>query len=170
MTRYLATTAIAVMMFVGALPAASAEQYQGQPGQGQYQNHDSHQNDAHQNDAHQSGPSGYRDSRHRWRDNRADARWDDSQHNGYYADGRFYHGPPPQDRYGQRGFALGYQPWARGQRLGYYGNRYHEVSYREHHLRRPQRGYHWVQSDRGDFLLAAIASGVIAQVILSNGR
>src|SRR5882757_5222340 len=99
MTKYLATTAIAVMMFVGALPAASAEQYQGQPGQGQYQHqNDGRQNDGRQDDAHQNdqnGPSGYRDSRHRWRDNRANARWDESQHNGYYANGRFYYGPPP---------------------------------------------------------------------------
>ncbi|MES1201258.1 MAG: RcnB family protein [Pseudomonadota bacterium] len=106
-----------------------------------------------------------------WRDSRSDARWDEQQHNGYYQNSRWHYGPPPANRYGTRGFALGYHPWARGQRLGYYNGRYAEVDYRSHGLRRPSRGYHWVRDDNsGDFLLAAIATGIITSVILDQGR
>jgi Ni/Co efflux regulator RcnB len=114
--------------------------------------------------------NGHRDGRHAWRDQRADARWDESQHNGYYDHSRWHYGPPPSDSYGRAGFSLGYHPWARGQRLGYYGDRYQEVDYRSEHLRRPHRGYHWVRDDRGDYLLAAIAGGVIADVIFNSNR
>jgi Ni/Co efflux regulator RcnB len=58
--------------------------------------------------------------------------------------------------------------WARGQRLGGYAHRYPVVDYRAHRLRSPPRGYHWVRDDRGDYLLAAIATGVIASVIIAN--
>lgn len=103
------------------------------------------------------------------------ARCDESRHNGYYDNGRWYCGPPPSDRYnndryGRNRITLGYRPWARGQRLGYYQGRYAEVDYRERNLRRPTRGYHWVRNDSGDYLLAAIAGGLIAQVILNSGR
>jgi len=64
----------------------------------------------------------------------------------------------------------GYRPWARGQRLGYCANRYQEVDYRRENLRQPRRGYHWVRNDGGDFLLAAIATGLIAQVIINSNR
>lgn len=36
-----------------------------------------------------------------------------------------------------------------------------------HHLKRPPRGYHWVQTGT-DYVLVAIATGVIAQIILSQ--
>jgi len=56
--------------------------------------------------------------------------------------------------------------WARGQHLpGAY--RGHAVDYRRHQLRRPPRGYHWVQVD-DDYVLSAIATGLILDVI--NGR
>jgi Ni/Co efflux regulator RcnB len=35
------------------------------------------------------------------------------------------------------------------------------------HLRRPPRGYHWV-SVNGDYVLAAIATGVIADLLLNQ--
>ena len=105
--------------------------------------------------------------RHAWRDTRHDARWDDSRHNGYYAYNQWHYGPPPRMN---RNISLGYRPWARGQRLGYYGNRYQEVDYRSYNLRSPRHGYHWVRDNDGDFLLAAIATGVILQVVLNSGR
>lgn len=37
-------------------------------------------------------------------------------------------------------------------------------------LRQPPRGYRWVRNDGGDYLLAAIAGGLIAQVILNSSR
>lgn len=112
-----------------------------------------------------------RDRRSSWRDTRHDARWDDRQHNGYYVNGQWTFGPPPEGRYRRNDVVYGYQPWQRGQRLGYYQGRYSEVDYRtDRRLDRPPRGYHWVRSDSGDFLLAAIATGIIAQVILASTR
>lgn len=39
--------------------------------------------------------------------------------------------------------------------------------WRGHHLKQPPRGYHWVQSGT-DYILVAIATGVIAQIILNQ--
>lgn len=59
--------------------------------------------------------------------------------------------------------------WHRGDRLPerYRGNEYVVSDWRSHHLRPPPRGYHWVQSN-GDYVLAAIATGVIADMIINS--
>ena len=59
--------------------------------------------------------------------------------------------------------------WSRGQRLpsDYYADRSHYVDYRAHHLRRPPRGYQWVQAD-DNYALVALASGVIASIVASQ--
>jgi Ni/Co efflux regulator RcnB len=49
--------------------------------------------------------------------------------------------------------------WGRGQ----------QVDYRAHHLRAPQSGYEWREVD-GNFVLAAIATGVIASTIVDTGH
>jgi Ni/Co efflux regulator RcnB len=36
------------------------------------------------------------------------------------------------------------------------------------HLRPPPRGYHYVRSDNGDFLLVAVTTGVIASIIAGH--
>ncbi|HIV70110.1 MAG TPA: RcnB family protein [Candidatus Aquabacterium excrementipullorum] len=47
-------------------------------------------------------------------------------------------------------------------------NRQYVVNdWRAHHLKRPPRGYHWVQTGP-DYVLVAITTGVIAQIILSQ--
>jgi Ni/Co efflux regulator RcnB len=46
-------------------------------------------------------------------------------------------------------------------------NQYVVSNWRVHHLSPPPRGYHWVQVGP-DFVLVAIASGVIANLILSS--
>lgn len=63
-----------------------------------------------------------------------------------------------------------HRDWARGDRLpGNYGDsRYAVRDWRDHNLRRPPRGYHWVRDDNNDFLLAAFATGVIADIVLHN--
>lgn len=112
-----------------------------------------------------------RDRRQSWRDARSDSRWDDRRHNGYYHNNVWTFGQPREGQYGRGDIVYGYQPWQRGQRLGYYEGRYSEVDYRtDRRLRQPPRGYRWVRSDSGDFLLAAIAGGLIAQVILNTTR
>jgi len=39
--------------------------------------------------------------------------------------------------------------------------------WRSHHLSPPPRGYHWVQ-DGADYVLVAIATGIIAQILLGR--
>ena len=57
----------------------------------------------------------------------------------------------------------------RGGRLPsqYRGNQYVVNDWQGHHLNRPPRGQHWVQTG-GDYVLVAIATGVIANVLLNN--
>ena len=59
--------------------------------------------------------------------------------------------------------------WYRGSRLPpeYRGRQYIVDDWRGHRLSAPPRGYHWVQSG-SDYLLVAIATGVIAQLLLNN--
>jgi Ni/Co efflux regulator RcnB len=62
-----------------------------------------------------------------------------------------------------------YHNWYRGSRLPpeYHSRHYVVEDWRGHHLSAPPRGYHWVQAG-SDYLLVAIATGVIAQLLLSN--
>jgi Ni/Co efflux regulator RcnB len=57
----------------------------------------------------------------------------------------------------------------RGDRLSSeYRNRQYVVdNWRVHRLSAPPRGYHWVQTG-SDYVLVAIASGIIAQIVLGN--
>jgi Ni/Co efflux regulator RcnB len=48
-----------------------------------------------------------------------------------------------------------------------YRTRTYEVDYHEHHLRRPPAGQRWVQVG-ADYVLIAIATGVIVNIILNN--
>ena len=58
--------------------------------------------------------------------------------------------------------------WRRGGRIGWSDwRRGHEIDYRAHHLRRPPHGYAWRDVD-GKYVLAAVASGVIADIILNE--
>jgi Ni/Co efflux regulator RcnB len=103
----------------------------------------------------------------------------------FYRDGRhdnrpFYREAPrydhsPRPVYGagpHRGEWRGAGPrhaWHRG---GYLPPQYRSRGYvvddwRGHRLSAPPRGYHWVQAG-GDYVLAAIATGVILQILLSN--
>lgn len=57
----------------------------------------------------------------------------------------------------------------RGQRLPveYRHRNYVVDDWRGHHLSAPPRGYHWVQTG-GDYVLVAIATGIILQLLLSQ--
>jgi Ni/Co efflux regulator RcnB len=98
-----------------------------------------------------------------WRDNdrRGDYRGDDHRR-GY------------QVRYDDRGYR-GYRGGGpnhdlrRGARLPsqYHHRQYVVDNWRGHRLSAPPRGYHWVQAG-DDYVLAAIATGLIAQIILNN--
>jgi Ni/Co efflux regulator RcnB len=89
--------------------------------------------------------------------------------------------PPPQSRHVQS--SRHHQPprhhqgmYEQGRQQGWYrkggrmpstyrGNTYVVTNWRSHHLRQPPRGYHWVRSDNGDFLLVAVTTGIIASII-----
>ena len=57
----------------------------------------------------------------------------------------------------------------RGGRLppDFRGRQYVVDDWRGHHLSAPPRGYHWVQTG-ADYVLVAVATGIIAQVLLGN--
>ena len=78
--------------------------------------------------------------------------WD---HPGYRHD--YYRGAGP------------HHDWQRGGRLPneYRGHQYVVDDWRGHHLSEPPRGYHWVQVN-GDYVLAAIATGVILDTLLTQ--
>jgi Ni/Co efflux regulator RcnB len=96
-------------------------------------------------------------------------RWDGGRHNGYYYNNRWAYGPPPADYYGRPGFRPGYTAWRRGAYLpGYYRGRGYVVNdYYRYHLRQPPRGYYWYRTGN-DYVLAAIATGLIFDVIGNN--
>jgi Ni/Co efflux regulator RcnB len=83
-----------------------------------------------------------------------------------------YQGPPGYDYhhdYAPPGYHPappgGYNDWHRG---GYYhGPRYVVRDYGHYRLRPPPRGYEWVQQG-GQFVLIAVASGVIADILLNR--
>lgn len=50
----------------------------------------------------------------------------------------------------------------------YRDHRYVVDNWQEYHLHEPPRGYQWVRSDNGDFLLIAIASGVITDMLINH--
>jgi Ni/Co efflux regulator RcnB len=95
--------------------------------------------------------------------------WGGGRHyydNGYRGDYGGYRGD--YRRYdGYRGDGYRYRHWRRGERVPYaYRGAY--VDWRAYHLRRPPYGYEWRRTDTGDYILAAIATGLIASVILNN--
>jgi len=75
---------------------------------------------------------------------------------------------PRFDRQDERGAGPN-QQFHRGERLSpeYRSRQYVVEDWRGHHLSAPPRGYHWVQTG-GDYVLVAIATGVILQLLLNN--
>jgi Ni/Co efflux regulator RcnB len=60
--------------------------------------------------------------------------------------------------------------WNNGERMGYNDwNGAQRIDYRERHLSEPPRGYEWRESN-GQYVLAAVATGVITSIILENAR
>lgn len=70
--------------------------------------------------------------------------------------GSFDHRGGPHHNW-RRGGRIDRDDWSRGQRF----------DYRAHHLRRPPRGYEWREVD-GNYVLAAVATGIIADILLNS--
>lgn len=97
-----------------------------------------------------------RDYRGDGRDGRWDGRYDHRPNygHGYSHNNRYYNAPRHHYR---RGGYVSHE--YRG------GSRYVVNDWRRYRLSAPPRGYHWVQANN-DYLLVAIATGLIAQVLL----
>lgn len=184
MKRFLISTVAAVMIAGSVNLPAFADQGRGpQQGYGysqgqderhdnRYERRDDRRDDRYdRRDDRRVQVSIYHDARTEWRDTRRHAVWNDRDHNGYYIGRVWYFGQPSARVYRQRGFALGYRPLHRGDRIIVSGNHYREVDYRDYRdyrVERPPQGYHWVKSDNGDLILAALAGGLIAAIIANN--
>ena len=60
--------------------------------------------------------------------------------------------------------------WNNGEHMGYNDwNGAQRIDYRQYHLRQPPEGYEWRESN-GQYVLGAIATGVIASAIIEGGR
>jgi len=57
----------------------------------------------------------------------------------------------------KKGYRMHDEDWNRGER----------VDYRQYHLHEPPRGYEWREVD-GNYVLAAVATGLIASVIVAS--
>lgn len=122
------------------------------------------------------GPDARRDDYRDWREQQRRA--DDARYyrDGYrrgYADGGFRAPPPPPmwrplpPPPPRPAWGYGY---VRGARYydAYRGPIYVVDRYPDYRLPPPRRGYHWVRDDRGNFLMVAIASGIIADILLNR--
>lgn len=79
------------------------------------------------------------------------------RHDSHRPDARSHRGAGPDHR------------WVRGSRVPpqYRAHGYVVNDWRGHRLSAPPRGYRWIQNG-GDYLLVAIASGVVAQIVFGN--
>lgn len=57
----------------------------------------------------------------------------------------------------KKGYQMHHEDWDRGER----------VDYHRYHLQEPPRGYEWREVD-GNYVLAAVATGVIASTIIAS--
>ena len=155
---------LATALLLGAAMLAATPAEAGRRDRG-YDHHDDHRGWDDRDYRH-----GYRDGR---RDQRRWERYDDRRdwrrdHRGRVVYREVY--PVPAYAYGPPPRHYGPPRWARGHRIHDYGwaPTYVVVDYDRYGLRHPPRGYHWRRDDRGDWLLVAIASGIIADVILGD--
>ncbi len=76
---------------------------------------------------------------------------DDDRHSGHHDNGK-------------------HKGWNKGDRIEvvYLQPRYHVEDYRHYHLAPPPRGHRWVRTDDGKFILIAVATGIIADILLHH--
>ena len=106
-----------------------------------------------------------RDDRRYRDDDRNDRRHYDRRDRVVYVAPRY--APPPRVVYRHGPPAHADPRWSRGVRYDHrgYAPTYVVRDYGDYGLYAPPRGYHWRRDDRGDFILVAIATGLIASVI-----
>ncbi|MFC3658654.1 RcnB family protein [Luteimonas notoginsengisoli] len=153
-----------------AMPASAAGRdhdrgHRDRDNHGQYDRHRGDRNDWNRHERR----ADRRDYRH---DRRADRR--DYRHDRRH-DRRVVYRPAPRVIYRERYYAprpvivhRGPPRWSRGHRYydPGYGRTYVVNDYYGYGLRQPPRGHYWRRSDSGDFLLVAVATGIITDLIL----
>jgi Ni/Co efflux regulator RcnB len=79
-----------------------------------------------------------------------------------------HNGPIRDADHGRPGGPIPHSDWHRGDRLPaeYRDRNYVVDDWRAHGLSAPPRGYHWVGVN-GDYVLAAVATGVIASILVN---
>jgi Ni/Co efflux regulator RcnB len=77
------------------------------------------------------------------------------QHNDHHDQDRNHHYVHHKEW--KRGAHMRHEDWNRGER----------IDYRHYHLNAPPRGYEWREVD-GNYVMAAIATGVIASVVAAS--
>ncbi|MGE8441430.1 MAG: RcnB family protein [Comamonas testosteroni] len=114
----------------------------------------------------QPGPPPGRGNGHGAQDMRHDGRHDDRGRHEQRYDRRDDRRADRHD-HGRRGGGPDHN-WYKGSRVPpqYRSQHYVVNDWRGHRLSAPPRGYHWIQNG-GDYLLVAIATGVIASMVLS---
>jgi Ni/Co efflux regulator RcnB len=60
--------------------------------------------------------------------------------------------------------------WRRGDRIEivHVERRYYIDDYAHYHLRQPPRGHRWIRTPDGKFILVAVATGIIADILLHH--
>jgi len=155
------STLLAALLGTAGASSFAQDRYHGDRSDGQYSQRDHARGD----DRNERRGDDRYDRRN---DDRYDRRGDDRR-DGYQARGG--------GRYGNEGYG-GDRRWDGAgpnhdiRRGGHLPSRYRNHQYvvdnwRDHNLRPPPRGYHWVQTG-GDYVLAAIATGVIADLIINH--
>ena len=77
-----------------------------------------------------------------------------------------------RDRRDEPGVRANAPRWSRGERMPdqYRQNQYVVSDWQQRGLRQPPRGYRWFRNDNNDFFLAAITTGIIAEIAYQNDR
>jgi Ni/Co efflux regulator RcnB len=148
MKKYLILLASGLLCAATAVAASPAPRHDDHGQQGDQDWHGDH--DRH-DDKHDHDDRGHDRDRH----DRDEHGHDRDDHRGYYV----RHDRGRHDDWYRRG---GYIP------VEYRDRRYVVDDWRVYHLRQPPYGYRYVRGDDGQFLLVAIASGVIADILLSH--
>jgi Ni/Co efflux regulator RcnB len=79
-----------------------------------------------------------------------------------------HHDDRDRDRHEEHHQYVRHDDWRKGQHMRHEDwDRGARVDYRQYHLRRPPHGYEWREVD-GNYVLAAVATGVIASVIVAS--
>lgn len=138
---------------LGSATSAFAQQYDGDHRNQRYEQRDSRYDNDNRYERHDNGRNEYR------RDH-------DGRQREWRQDDRRY--APVYSGYSHRGAGPRYDLY-QGGRLpsAYYGDRYVVSDWHRYNLGAPPRGMHWVRAGN-DYLLVALATGIIAQVLLNN--